>query len=194
MERTLRGEGIRPMKSALSHQQRKTRRTFRLEALEGRQLLSVASARAIAAEVASAATPITAITGRIQGQTAPSPLYFKKPAIFNGFSGHAYTKQVGYIEFGGMDVPGGTITTGNTVSITLGSGLFTDKRGEKIYVSYSGTETLSTPTSGTFTVTGNITSGTGRFNGITGAFAASGSVKGGRITFDFTLVPTYPTA
>ena len=181
------------MKSALTRDPRKSRRNFQLETLEGRQLLSLATIEGIAAIVAQAPNKLPVISGHIQGFTAPSPLYFKSPMFFNGWSGHGFTAQVGYANFNGQHLPVASDPTGSTLNLNLGAALFTDKRGEKIFVSYTGTETVTSKSTATFTLTGNITSGTGQFAGATGSFVANGSVKGTHVTLTFALTPTYPT-
>ncbi len=155
--------------------------------------MSLATIEGIAAVAAESSGNLPVVSGHIKGFTAPSALYFKSPTFFAGWSGHGFTAQVGYAELNGQDLPVASDATGSTLNLALGSALFTDKHGEKIYISYTGTETVTSKSTETFTLTGSITSGTGQFAGATGAFVANGNVKGDHVTLTFAITPTYPS-
>jgi hypothetical protein len=177
----------------------KARRGFRLEWLEGRELLSVARPLGVAADLARSAqanTPITTITGRVQGHMASNGFYTGTPAGYQSFSGHGRATPVGTVYLGVKQREAlNTATSPEALTILYASGELMTLRGERIDLFYTGSGSAPARGSGTYTVQGRVTSGTGRFDGVSGTFSATGTVShSGRFALNFTMNLVYPTA
>ena len=187
------------MRTALRRDIEKRRRKFRLEFLEGRELLSVAQPAAQRETIHAAAvtTPasIPVIMGHLVGFPASAGTFFQPPPGFSSFSGHGSASPIGFVTFGNNHVQTrtGTNAAGTTYSLTNGSALLGTKKNETIFIVYTGTAVSPTRGHIRFNLSGTITGGNGRFDGVTGTFAAAGSVSSGREFLTFVLTPKYPT-
>jgi hypothetical protein len=182
-----------------SKERAKERRVFRLEHLEDRSLLSVARP-AIAAEVisaAAAATPITVLTGHIQGVSASNGLMTGTVPGHISYSGTGQARQLGFVYLGSEHIETQGATTGKTTPFTVsgGSGVLSDIKANKITFAYVGSGTSIVHGQKTVTLNGFVTSGTGRFDGVTGSFSATGTFHGALHHFNlsFSVVLKYPT-
>lgn len=175
---------------------RKRRRELHLESLEGRALLSrVMYPPLLAAEVrrAANAAPPTTIRGHVVGHQGVAGPYFQVAPAYTAYSGHGNATPLGAVYFGNQQLLTPVGTTSNSPLLILnGSGLLQTSRGEWINYTYKGTGTTDARGTTRFTIEGPITGGTGRFNLVSGAIAATGTVRGDRITLNFTIVPKYP--
>ena len=81
------------------------------------------------------------------------------------------------------------VTSQQGGEIENGSATLTAANGDIIYVSYSGTFVFDTypPTMGTFSISGTITGGTGRFEGATGSIDLGGTQQYGAYPDPFSL-------
>jgi len=84
------------------------------------------------------------------------------------------------------------VTSQQAGVIENGFGTLTAANGDKIYVAYSGTYEFDTypPTMGTFSITGTIVGGTGRFEGATGSIDVGGTQQYGGFPNPITLTWT----
>jgi len=187
------------MRTALTRDKNKRRQTFRLEFLEGRELLSVAQPAALreliqAARVATPA-PITAIMGRAVGFPASAGEFFQPNPGYVSYSGHGSAQPLGYVNFGINHLQTKTAinASGTTFSLSNGSALLGTKKNETIFIAYTGTAVSPTRGIPRFNLAGTITGGTGRFAGATGTFSAAGTFSGGRTHVTFVLAPKFPT-
>lgn len=182
------------MRTAETRNNRSGRRTFRLETLEGRELLSVARPLGLVAEVAKMSLVQPAvIKGRVVGFQATAGQYYQTPPGYTSYSGHGSANALGYVNLGSQHIATPTDATGTLFSLTNGSGIVTSQPGEQIFVAYTGAATAPNRAKSTFTLQGTITGGTDRFDGVTGTFTASGTVRQGRLSVTFVLTPIYPT-
>lgn len=151
----------------------KERRNLRLEFLEERNLLSVVTPHAVAAEVATT-TKITTILTHVQGLPAAAGLYTQTLPGYQSYSGHGSSSQIGRVLFSAQQVE---TTTGTTVAITNGNGQMYDYKGDELFIAYSGTATTAAHKLTTISLTGTVTSGTRRFLNETGTFTATGTIN-----------------
>lgn len=195
------------MRTAQGRVNGRRRRTFRLECLEGRELLSVARPAALVAHVAHAAGPVAQtvhvtprivlqpsfVMGHVVGLPATAGEFYTPPPAFTSYSGHGRSSPLGVIVFGNQHVAIPN-AAGTALTLTKGTALITAAPlGEFIDVGYTGTATILPSGRAVFTLKGTITGGTGRFDGATGTFSATGvATKAGRLTLDFQLSPKYP--
>jgi len=181
------------MRTAQTRNNRNGRRAFRLETLEGRELLSVARPLGLVAEVAKTSLVHPAlIKGRVVGFQAPAGQYYQVPPGYASFSGHGSATALGYVNLGSQHVATPTNAAGTLFDLTNGSAIVTSQPGEQIFVAYTGAATVPNRAKSTFTLQGTITGGTGRFDGVTGTFTASGTVRQGHLSVNFVLTPIYP--
>jgi hypothetical protein len=163
---------------------------FQLECLEGRELLSAVKPAGIHAEVV--ATPITTIVGHVVLIRGSSGLFSQVPPGVTSYGGHGTASPVRFVTLGLQQVEKLTGKATPTVNFTQGTGLFATGRGEQIRLSYTGTGQAVSHDTVSVTLTGTITSGTGRFDGITGTFTATGNIRGARLGLTIVLTPKYP--
>lgn len=186
------------MSSAQRRPKNKQTRAFRLEFLEGRELLSLAQPVAINTVHVLRTPPlpgghVATVTGKAVGFQATSGEYFTVRPGFQSFSAHG-ASNVGYVNTGGNLVLTPTSVNAVTYKITSGNGVFNlGPRGDWIYVQYVGNATAPLRGPSTFSLQGLVTGGTGRFDGITGTMTATGSVRAGHLSLSFTITPKYPT-
>jgi hypothetical protein len=186
------------MRTALTRYKNRSRRTFQLEPLEGRELLSAAQAPGIHAAAHTraslvAALPITAIQGHVVLIQGTSGEFVQVPPGVSSFGGHGAAAPLGFITFGNKDVETPTGQTNPSLVITDGTALLNTQRGESINLAYTGTGQRLGRTQTQITLNGTVTSGTGRFDGVTGTFTATGTAQAGRLTLNFQIRLTYPT-
>jgi hypothetical protein len=190
------------MRTALTRYKNKWRRTFRLETLERRALLSVAKAPAIHAtsqthtsHVAAlvAALPVTLIQGHVVLIRGTSGQFVQVPPGVSSFGGHGNAAPLGFVTFGNNEVETPTGQANPSLIITHGTALLNTQRGESILLAYTGTGQSAGRGKNLITLNGTVTGGTGRFSGITGTFAATGTAQVGRVSLNFQIRPTYPT-
>ena len=184
------------MKSALRRDGKRRRPAFQTEFLEARELLSVAKPAALTETIHAAAVPakFQMIKGRVGGTPASAGLFFQAPAGFTSYSGHGTASPLGFITYGNSQLQtlSSTTATSRTFAITFGSATIGTRKNETFFISYTGTAVAARSGKTTFTLTGVITGGTGRFSGVTGTFSATGSVAGVKTVTSFVLVPKYP--
>ena len=168
----------------------KDRRSFRLECLEDRSLLSVVKASAITAEVRTAGQPapqhVPMLTGRVVGREATDGLFGGTLPGFTTFSGHGRANTVGNVYLGAQHMQALGTTAGGTqpVSINGGSAVLTTYAGDQIDILYSGSGQATRKGRSTFRLLGSVVSGT---------FQGTGSVnRSGRFTLDIVVSLTYP--
>jgi hypothetical protein len=181
---------------------------FRLECLEGRDLLSVVGGLAkpahshpqphggISAEVyrtvfAGPSTPLTTVTGRVSGTAATDGLFGGTPLGYSSFSGHGSARPLGDVLFGTAFLATRSTTTANALDISNGLGQFiTLHGGNQLKVIFTGTAKAGTAGREQVTLQGTVASGNGRFDGATGTFAAFGTFTpgpSGRFALNFTV-------
>ena len=171
----------------------KDRRSLRLEFLEDRNLLSVVTPKGITAEVVRAeATPVTTITGHLQGLPATAGLYTPTLPGRHSYSGHGTARPLGNALFSAQEVE---TTSGSTVSITHGSAQLYDYKGDELFVVYTGTGRTARHKPTAISLTGSVTSGTHRFLNETGTFSATGNLNpaSGRLVLNYTVVLSHPS-
>jgi hypothetical protein len=170
----------------------KHRRSFRLEFLEDRNLLSnVFSPRSLAGEPAFTPRPVTTIVGHVQGLPATAGLYIATLPGHHSYSGHGVTRPLGDALFSAQEVE---TTSGTSLTITNGSGQMYDYRGNEIFVAYTGTGTVAPRKVTRVTLDGSVLNGTGRFLGERGSFHATGNLNPftGRLYLNYTIVLNHP--
>ena len=176
------------MNSSSSRSRQIQRRVFRLEGLEDRNLLSVASmafhsARPQTAEIHAAVLnkttrfPVTALSGTAIGQIAPNGVYSAAPAGFVSYSGHGAARPIGPTLIGFQFKP---TANGTSTTVANGSLLLTDSAtGEQVIVGFSGSgATVSRGRPFKAVLTGTVEGGTGQFNYATGTFSATAQFSG----------------
>jgi hypothetical protein len=170
------------------------RRDVRLEYLEDRNLLSVIKPHGIAAEVVRAsATTITSIVGRVVGSPAPYGLLAAARPGDVAYSSHGTAAPVGFVYMGFEHVQTVDATNPAILHLTNGSAVLTTIKGDQITIAYTGTDMLPASGPSTFTLTGKVTGGTGRFNAVTGDFAATGTFAAGKFHANISLTSlVYP--
>lgn len=179
------------------------RRSFRLECLEDRHLLSVSAARhpAIVIPLQPTLPPTQpgipqVIQGKLQGTQASNGELWGTPIGFLSFSGHGSARPVGYVYFGTKLVKTANVTTGTatpTFTVSKGTAVLTMYNGDQISIAYNGSGQAPKGKAGKVQLVGTVTGGTGRFNGVSGSFFATGSIKGnGNMALSFTTALTYP--
>jgi hypothetical protein len=143
------------------------------------------------AQASSTATKITTITGHISGRTAPYGLLIATAPGNRSFSGTGRAAPIGTVYFGTQMKE---ILSSGVLTIPTGTANLTTIHGEQIALAYGGNGTTTSQGWSSFTLQGLVTSGTGRFDGVTGNFGAAVSVtRGGRFTMDFSMSLNYPT-
>jgi hypothetical protein len=166
---------------------RARRTAFALEYLEGRTLLSHVHAGPfeLAAEVQR--NFVANITGTIKGNTAPAALFTSTPLGFQGLTGHGPSSY--HTVFLGLQYQP-TVSSSHPTGLVLnnGSGVLTTAFGENINLQFTGTTEATSPISGVINLKGNVASGTGKFDGQTGTFTASGTVHpNGKFALSFAI-------
>ena len=175
------------MHTSSSRSRQTARQIFRLEALEDRALLSVASThfhtpQSPAAQIQATAVnrtalaPVTAISGTAIGQIAPNGVYSQAPAGYRSYSGHGTARPIGpnLIGFQFSPAAGGTSTTISNGSLLL----TTSANGNQVVVGFTGTETTTRGRGSKAVLTGTVAGGTGQFNNATGTFSATAQFSG----------------
>jgi hypothetical protein len=175
----------------------RNRRNFRLESLEGRNLLSVIKPTAVAAEkivVPGPKTLVTTVNAVVAGLGASAPFYGGLPLGYEGFSGHGVARPFGNVLVGLEYLP--TASGVGSTAVTNGSILLTTVRGgDQIRLSFTGTNQVKAHDAQSWSWTGTVNSGTGRFLGSTGTFFATGSRVGNAFgNFKLTLKITFNPA
>lgn len=170
----------------------KTRRAcpLRVEDLEGRRLLSyfdpapaVAAIRARTVKIPGPLVPITEARGRVVGQQSSDALYGGTPPGFASYSGHGRLNPFGDMMFGTTFLPTRDPANPPVNPLQDGTALFISNRGgNQLRLNYTGAGTSFNPRSGNTVIRleGVVASGTGRFEGATGTFVATGTIGGGR--------------
>ena len=151
---------------------RKQTRSFQLESLEDRNLLSAAISSNVAAQVQPMKVPkvfTQTLTGLVTGtfQKGAAPLV--TIAAHGNLTVEGTTAPVSISgEYKMLEV-------GRTSKWTLsgGTATFTDSAGDKINIKFSGSGKGIIPFP--FSVKGTITGGSGHFKGATGTFSATGT-------------------
>ncbi len=153
----------------------KQTRSFRLESLEDRSLLSVAIPSSPVAEVQPMKTP-QVVTHTITGQVT---------GTFHEVTSTSVTLNAK----GNLAESGTTVLLPVTLSgsyrlkeagrtlkwnMTAGTATFTDSAGDAIKVKFTGSGQPTSPYVFQFSVKGTVTGGSGQFHGATGTFSASG--------------------
>lgn len=179
------------------------RRSFRLECLEDRHLLSVSAARHPAIVIplqptlAPTQTVIPLIHGKLQGTQASNGELYGTPIGYLSFSGNGSAKPVGLVYFGTKLVRTPNVTVGKatpTFSVSNGTAVLTMYKGDQISIAYTGSGQAPKRKAGTVQLVGTVTGGTGRFNGVSGTFFATGTIKGnGHLALSFTTALIYHT-
>ena len=175
----------------------RNRRDIRLESLEGRSLLSVIKPATVAAEkivVPGPPTLVSQINAVITGGRASDPLYGGLPVGYVGFSGHGVARPFGNVLAGLRYLPTSSGLLGSTNATNGTILLITDRGGDQIRLSFSGTNKIETRGAQGWTWSGTVLSGTGRFLNSTGTFTATGSMAAGarglfKLNLQITLNP-----
>ena len=173
------------------------RRTFRLECLEDRNLLSTfpTITRFIVPQPHPPLPQAAVIKGTLNLNRASDGLYTGTQPGRLSYSGNglASPASMGNLTFGMQQTE--TPQTGAavpTTKITLGRAVLTGRFGEQVQINYNGQETFPRHQQHPITLTGTINSGTGRFIGATGTFFATGRVvNANTFALNFTLTPKY---
>jgi hypothetical protein len=169
------------------------RRSFRLECLEDRNLLSVMKPPAIAAEVVTTTVgAITSLSGRLQGTQATAGLYAPERPGDTSYSLHGSSKPVGFVYVGLEHLQAKDPNNAAILNITKGGAVLTTFGGDQITISYTGTGQIPTHGRTTIHLQGTVTGGTKRFFQAGGTFVANGTVGAGKINLSFNLALTYP--
>lgn len=174
-------------------------RTFRLERLETRTLLShVPSFRVLVPSPHPALPPASVIKGSLNLIRASDGLYTSTPPGRISYSGNgmASPANVGNLTFGlqQTETPQAGAAV-STVNITRGNAILADRFGEQVQIVYTGQETFPRHKAHPITLTGTIRSGNGRFINATGTFSATGHVvSADTIALKFVLKPVYKTS
>ncbi len=175
------------------------RRTFRLECLEDRNLLSTVPTitRFIVPPPHPPLPPAAVIKGSLNLIRASDGLYTGTQPGRLSYSGNglASPASVGNLTFGMQQTEtpqAGTAVP--TTKITLGRAVLTGRFGEQVQINYNGQATFPRHQTHPISLTGTINSGTGRFIGASGIFAATGRVvNANTFALKFILLPTFKT-
>jgi hypothetical protein len=153
---------------------RKQTRSFRLESLEDRSLLSVTILPNVAAQVQPMKVPkvvTQTLTGLVTGTFQKGAAHLVTIAAKGNLTVKGATAPMTVSVSGKYKL----LEVGHTLKWTLngGTATFTDSAGDKINIKFSGSGkgTLFLP----FSVKGTITGGSGHFKGATGTFSATGT-------------------
>jgi hypothetical protein len=171
--------------SVLVHKPRRSR-TFRLECLESRKLLSTIPVLADhTVEVSSMAKVRETITGSMGG-----PLHFAQTTAKVGTASFRATGSLtilGQASLAGSDNYSASRRNGFKVKYSNGSITLSDSSGDTITGSFKGSGSTSGTGLATFKVKGPVTGGTGLYSGAAGKVSASGSFIFAVDTFTITL-------
>jgi hypothetical protein len=173
----------------------RNRRTFRLEGLEGRHLLSifhpdpaVVAIQARQNRVPGPPTAVSTIQGRVAGTQASDGLYSGTPPLFVSYSGHGRANPFGDVLFGTTFFPSSITTAPNTQVIVRGTAVVNSfKGGNQIWAEFDGTGSTLSRSTGALNLKGVVRGGTGRFLNAAGTITATGTIHGQRFSLNFTV-------
>ena len=153
---------------------RRQTRSFRLESLEDRSLLSVAIPSNVAAQIQPMKAPkvvTQTLTGLVTGTFQKGAAHLVTIAAKGNLTAEGTTAPLAVSLSGEYKLT----EVGRTSKWTLsgGTGTFTDSAGDKINIKFSGSGKGIIPFP--FSVKGTITGGSGHFKGATGTFSATGT-------------------
>jgi hypothetical protein len=168
----------------------RSRRTFHLEGLEERSLLSALALPGAAAIASIHAARTVVIVGEASGAigfvndpTGRANVAFTAPGTAVGY---------GRIAFNGRHLV--SLIHGQTKVLAVSNGIaaVTSSRFGEIDFNYGGTEQVISRTDGMLTLKGVVTRAFGRFDGATGTVSATGTQnpKTGRLMLSFTMTLT----
>jgi len=177
--------------------QGRNRRKFCLESLEGRSLLSVIKPATVTAEkvvVPGPPTLVSQIYAVIGGGRASDPFYGGLPVGYDGFSGHGVARPFGGVLAGIQYLPTSSGVAGTTTVANGTIVLITQKGGNQIRLSFTGTNQVGTHDTQSLNWSGTVLTGSGRFLNSAGTFTATGTVLAGargqfKLTLSITLNP-----
>lgn len=157
----------------------RNRREFRLENLEGRNLLSVFRPTGVAAlrdVVQGPRVLVAQVRASLGGSRATDPFYGPHPTGYAGFSGHGTASPFGGVLVGLQFQPTNSGVAG-TVDVNNGSVILIMKQsGNQLRLAFTGTNHVTTKGSQTWYWTGNVVGGTGRFLNASGTFIGTGTL------------------
>jgi hypothetical protein len=143
---------------------------------------------AVAAEkivVPGPKTLVMTVNAVVAGLGASAPFYGGLPRGFQGFSGHGVARPFGNVLVGLQYLPSSSGV--GAIPVTNGSILMTTVRGgDQIRLSFTGTNQVKSHDAQSWSWTGTVQSGTGRFLGAAGTFFATGT-RAGNLVGNFKL-------
>ncbi|MFO0950246.1 MAG: hypothetical protein U0835_03665 [Isosphaeraceae bacterium] len=177
-----------------SRERGRNRREFRLEGLEGRELLTAFQPLPNVGQIVryvktpGPAVPVTLVQGRITGTQATAGLYRGTNPSYVSYSGHGTANPFGGIVFGTEFLPGTTFPGTNIQPAVLGTArIATAKGGDQIYASFSGVASTVSRNNGALSLQGTIQGGTGRFVNASGVITLFGVVKHQKFNLGLTI-------
>ncbi len=171
---------------------RKQTRSFRLESLEDRSLLSVAIPSNVAAQVQALNVPkvvTQTLTGLVTGTFQKGADHLVTMAAHGNLTVEGTTAPLTVSVSGEYKL----LEVGRTSKWTLsgGTATFTDSAGDKINIKFSGSGKGIILFS--FSTKGKITGGSGHFKGATGTFSATGTAYNSIGEFQMNVTLTVKT-
>src|SRR5262249_20597033 len=136
---------------------------------------------------------ITSITGRVVLINGSAGLYFQVPPGYTSSGGHGTAVPLGDVKFGMQQLIVPTGKTNPSLQVANGAALLITHQGEQIALVFDGRGQPSGHGKPVYPLTGVVTSGTGRFDGVPGTYAATATAVGARVFLNFTVTLKYPT-
>ncbi len=152
---------------------RRRPRAFSIDFLENRTLLNAARPSSPTAEVRTDAAA-SSIHVTLKG----SDLYSSSYEVGNGtvfiydISANGHVAKLGRIHLQASSM---SVVVGREVFISQGKGTLSDSHGDQESLTFSGTELYHSPKKPSFSLSGTVTGGSGRFANATGSLSATGT-------------------